>query len=645
MTSSGGGGTSGLDTATSSSIEYPNFSFSTSSNSTNHQFMNSSSFSDLIASNNYTTTENTFSNNNNHRGSGGYSDIIGGGAGGGVPKFKSTPPPSLPISPPSLAVSPSSYFSIPPGLSPAELLDSPVLLSSSNILPSPTTGSFPALNPSFNWRRNNNNNTIKQETDRRNNNNNTNNYSIVKSSSNDFSFQTQPWDSTSSDNHNQNIQRSIVKSESPAPLLQAFSSLPPDHQFSSSSTTTTQQLQPTIHHQTLREKRRSEDGYNWRKYGQKQVKGSENPRSYYKCTFPNCPTKKKVERSLEGQITEIIYKGSHNHPKPTSTRRSSSASLQSSSSLPLLSSSHQQQKPSLSSSSYIVVSVLPVSSDNNHGGGGNSSSQMELVTTPENSSNISIGDEIDFDHTTSDHKSKSNGDEFDDHHDQEPEAKRWKKESENEGEGISAPPAGSRTVREPRVVVQTTSDIDILDDGYRWRKYGQKVVKGNPNPRSYYKCTSNGCSVRKHVERASHDLRAVITTYEGKHNHDVPAGRGSGMNRQQHQQQQQQHQASATTIIGSSHDNASSIVRPYTTLVNNGSITNNNYSYRNDNNQGGQTPFTLEMLQTSPGSFGFSGFSMNSTSNSFTNNQQQQGVFSKTKDEPRDDMFLESLLY
>lgn len=72
--------------------------------------------------------------------------------------------------------------------------------------------------------------------------------------------------------------------------------------------------------------RKVEDGYNWRKYGQKQVKGSENPRSYYKCTFPNCPTKKKVERSLDGQITEIVYKGSHNHPKPQSTRRSSSHS-------------------------------------------------------------------------------------------------------------------------------------------------------------------------------------------------------------------------------------------------------------------------------------------------------------------------------
>ena len=46
--------------------------------------------------------------------------------------------------------------------------------------------------------------------------------------------------------------------------------------------------------------------------------------------------------------------------------------------------------------------------------------------------------------------------------------------------------------------------------------------------RSYYKCTHPGCLVRKHVERASHDLKSVITTYEGKHNHEVPAARNSG---------------------------------------------------------------------------------------------------------------------
>lgn len=72
--------------------------------------------------------------------------------------------------------------------------------------------------------------------------------------------------------------------------------------------------------------RTSEDGYNWRKYGQKQVKGSEYPRSYYKCTQPNCQVKKKVERSHDGQITEIIYKGNHNHVKPHSTHRGSALS-------------------------------------------------------------------------------------------------------------------------------------------------------------------------------------------------------------------------------------------------------------------------------------------------------------------------------
>lgn len=65
----------------------------------------------------------------------------------------------------------------------------------------------------------------------------------------------------------------------------------------------------------------SEDGYNWRKYGQKHVKGSEFPRSYYKCTHPNCQVKKQLERSLDGKVTEIIYKGRHEHPKPQPRRR------------------------------------------------------------------------------------------------------------------------------------------------------------------------------------------------------------------------------------------------------------------------------------------------------------------------------------
>uniref|UniRef100_M1BJ77 Transcription factor n=1 Tax=Solanum tuberosum TaxID=4113 RepID=M1BJ77_SOLTU len=67
--------------------------------------------------------------------------------------------------------------------------------------------------------------------------------------------------------------------------------------------------------------RSSENGYNWGKYGQKLVKGTEFPRSYYKYTYPNCEVKKTFERSPDGQITEIVYKGFHDHPKPQPSDR------------------------------------------------------------------------------------------------------------------------------------------------------------------------------------------------------------------------------------------------------------------------------------------------------------------------------------
>lgn len=43
--------------------------------------------------------------------------------------------------------------------------------------------------------------------------------------------------------------------------------------------------------------------------------------------------------------------------------------------------------------------------------------------------------------------------------------------------------AARRKVREPRFCFKTLSDVDVLDDGYKWRKYGQKVVKNTQHPR------------------------------------------------------------------------------------------------------------------------------------------------------------------
>ncbi|KAG4379311.1 hypothetical protein GLYMA_17G224800v4 [Glycine max] len=72
----------------------------------------------------------------------------------------------------------------------------------------------------------------------------------------------------------------------------------------------------------------------------------------------------------------------------------------------------------------------------------------------------------------------------------------------------------NREVRE-RVAFKIMSEIEVLDDGYRWRKYGKKMVKNSPNPR----CSVDGCNVKKRVERDKDDPRYVITTYEGNHTH------------------------------------------------------------------------------------------------------------------------------
>ncbi|KAI9081167.1 hypothetical protein K1719_036926 [Acacia pycnantha] len=77
--------------------------------------------------------------------------------------------------------------------------------------------------------------------------------------------------------------------------------------------------------------------------------------------------------------------------------------------------------------------------------------------------------------------------------------------------------------KEPRFAFMTKSEVDHLDDGYRWRKYGQKAVKNSPFPRSYYRCTTVGCGVKKRVERSSDDPAIVVTTYEGQHKHPSPA--------------------------------------------------------------------------------------------------------------------------
>ncbi|CAI5967639.1 unnamed protein product [Closterium sp. NIES-65] len=52
-----------------------------------------------------------------------------------------------------------------------------------------------------------------------------------------------------------------------------------------------------------------------------------------------------------------------------------------------------------------------------------------------------------------------------------------------------------QVIEEPKLVVELRSNMELLDDGYRWRKYGQKVVR---------------------------DPCVVVTSYEGRHCHAMP---------------------------------------------------------------------------------------------------------------------------
>ncbi|KAL1192462.1 putative WRKY transcription factor 3 [Cardamine amara subsp. amara] len=382
------------------------------------------------------------------------SSVGDGGSGGEVdPRFKQNRPTGLMIN------QPPAMFTVPPGLSPATLLDSPSLFG----LFSPLQGSFGMTHQQ----------ALAQVTAQ-----------AVQGSNTHLKSQSQP-------EYPSSTQQQASLTELPSFSTGPRSQIPAAVQDSLQSQRETSEIAVFEHRsQPQNADKPADDGYNWRKYGQKQVKGSDYPRSYYKCTHPACPVKKKVERSMDGQVTEIIYKGQHNHEPPQNNKRGSNNN-------------------GTSKSCDIATQFQTSNSSLNKNKRDQETSQ---VTTTEQISDASDSEEVGNAETSVGEKQED-----------EPDPKRRNTEVR-----VSEPVVSShRTVTEPRIIVQTTSEVDLLDDGYRWRKYGQKVVKGNPYPRSYYKCTTPGCGVRKHVERAANDPKAVVTTYEGKHNHDVPAARTS----------------------------------------------------------------------------------------------------------------------
>ncbi|XP_061341231.1 WRKY transcription factor 28-like [Gastrolobium bilobum] len=138
------------------------------------------------------------------------------------------------------------------------------------------------------------------------------------------------------------------------------------------------------------------------------------------------------------------------------------------------------------------------------GGGGGGSETLATLNSSISSSSSEAGAEEDSGKSKKDSQVKG-----------EEEGERSKKRNKDKKKR-------EKKDKEPRFAFMTKSEVDHLEDGYRWRKYGQKAVKNSPYPRSYYRCTTQKCTVKKRVERSFQDPTTVITTYEGQHNHPVP---------------------------------------------------------------------------------------------------------------------------
>ncbi|KAI7749730.1 hypothetical protein M8C21_028427, partial [Ambrosia artemisiifolia] len=157
--------------------------------------------------------------------------------------------------------------------------------------------------------------------------------------------------------------------------------------------------------------------------------------------------------------------------------------------------------------------LIPEQNNNNNNNLLPPVSTVEMVNTPtQNSSSISCSsNDVD-----QENKSRSVHEE-DDVHDGDDD-----QEKSTTNKLLKPKKKNPKKQRGPRFAFMTKTDIDHLDDGYRWRKYGQKAVKNSPFPRSYHRCTSVACGVKKRVERSSDDPSIVVTTYEGTHTHPYP---------------------------------------------------------------------------------------------------------------------------
>ncbi|KAI3844712.1 hypothetical protein MKX03_037848 [Papaver bracteatum] len=112
--------------------------------------------------------------------------------------------------------------------------------------------------------------------------------------------------------------------------------------------------------------------------------------------------------------------------------------------------------------------------------------------------------------------------------------------------------AESRWTEQVRVCERTGLEAPIDDDGYSWRKYGEKSILETKYPRSYYKCAlrkGQDCSAMKQVQRNDDDPLMFSVTYRGKHTcTQTSPGKSRNITDDQHKEKRRQEKTQETII-------------------------------------------------------------------------------------------------
>ncbi|MFS7979153.1 putative transcription factor WRKY family [Helianthus anomalus] len=222
------------------------------------------------------------------------------------------------------------------------------------------------------------------------------------------------------------------------------------------------------------------DGYSWRKYGQKEILGSKYPRGYYRCTYRRthaCLATKQIQRcDQDGNVFEVSYRGKHTCHTVLSNNCSSTAT----------------ESASTNTDSYFEIAKRPQLVDVN---------QIKSIITRDAKKIQQLKVRVSDLSTESESASVITDGHF--------EFAQSPQMSESNHSSITT------SKSQLKIKVEGTTE-----DGYSWRKYGEKDILDSKYPRVYYRCSfknTSGCRALKQVQRITEDPPVFEVCYMGEH--------------------------------------------------------------------------------------------------------------------------------